>query len=187
MMLAVLPSNQPEREATMNSVLSTKRSWFSARHWQTKPSDDATLVPDDSNVAIDRKNDGLLVPLLSVDKRISLVIALLITFCCGVAAALAWQSSRQAASVPLSAPTSVALSPTLKEQLEATSSGLAAVRQSVDELSGGLEQMRRDITNLQTTEQAIFDKISEPPPRPAAAAPPPRSTPRPSQAPPPAR
>jgi hypothetical protein len=180
MMLAVLPSNQPETgRQQMNSVPSATRSWFSARHWQTKPGD-ATLVPDDSNVAIGPKNDGLLIKLLSVDKRISLVVALVITFCTGVAAALTWQSSRQAA-VPQSAPTSVDLSPTLKEQLEATSSGLAAVRQSVDELSSGLEQMRRDITNLQTTGQALFDKLSEPPPRPAAA-PPPKPTPRPSQA-----
>ncbi len=169
----------------MNSVPSTTRSWFSARDWQTKPGD-PTLVPDDSNVVIGPKNDGLLIKLLSVDKRISLVVALLITFCTGVAAALTWQSSRQAGAVPQSAQTSVALSPALKDQLEATSSGLAAVRQSVDELSSGLEQMRRDITNLQTSEQALFDKLSEPPPRPAAA-PPPKSTPRPSQAPTPGR
>jgi hypothetical protein len=115
-----------------------------------------------------------------LDKRISLTIAFLITFCIGVAAALVWQPSRLVVSVPQAAP-----APTLEEQLEATSSGLAAVRQSVDELSSGLEQMRRDITNLQTTEQALFDKISEPPPRPADA--PPRSTPRASQAPIPAR
>jgi hypothetical protein len=170
----------------MNSELSTKRSWFSARHWQTKPSHDATLVPDDSNVAIGPENNGLPIKLLSVDKRISLIIALLITFCGGVAAALTWQSSRPAASVPQSTATPVALSPTLEEQFEATSSGLAAVRQSIDELSTGVEQMRRDITNLQTTEQALFDKMSEPPPRPAAA-PPPKSTPRPSGAPTPAR
>jgi hypothetical protein len=74
----------------------------------------------------------------------------------------------------------------MEQQLEAMSSGLAAVQQSVNELSSGLGQMRRDITTLQTTEQAVFDKISEPPPR-SAIAPPARSTPRPSQAPTPAR
>jgi uncharacterized coiled-coil protein SlyX len=89
-------------------------------------------------------------------------------------------SSRQVVSAP-----AVALPSTLEQRLEAMSSRLAAVRQSVDELSGGLGQMRRDITNLQTTEQALFDKISEPPPRPAA--PPARSTSRPSQTPTPAR
>jgi hypothetical protein len=121
-----------------------------------------------------------------LDKRISLAIALLIIFCIGVAAASVWQSSRQVASVPQAAPAPVALSPTLEQQLEAMSSGLAAVQQSVNELSSGLKQMRRDITTLQTTEQAVFDKISEPPLRPAAA-PPARSMPRPSRAPTPAR
>ena len=64
------------------------------------------------------------------------------------------------------------------------SSGLAAIRQSVDELANGLGQMKRDITNLQTTEQALFDKVSEPPRSAAGSA---RSTPRPSQGPTPVR
>jgi hypothetical protein len=121
-----------------------------------------------------------------LDKRTSLAIALLIIFCVGVATAAVWQSSRQVVSVPQAAPAPVALSPTMEQQLEAMSSGLAAVQQSVNELASGLGQMRREITTLQMTEQAVFDKISEPPPRPAAA-PPARSTPRPSQAPTPAR
>jgi uncharacterized coiled-coil protein SlyX len=121
-----------------------------------------------------------------LDKR-SLAIAFLIISCIGgVAAALVWQSSRQVISVPQAAAAPVALSQTLEQQLEAMSSGLAAVQQSVDELSSGLGQMRREITNLQTTEQALIDKISEPPRRPAAA-PPARSTPRASQASNPAR
>jgi hypothetical protein len=118
-----------------------------------------------------------------LDKRISLAIAFLIIFCIGVAAALVWQSSRQVVSVPQSTSVPVVLSPTLKERLETMSSGFAAISQSLDELANGLGQMRRDITNLRTTEQALFDKISEPRP---AAAPPTRSTPRPSQAPTPA-
>jgi hypothetical protein len=107
-----------------------------------------------------------------LDKRTSLTIAFLIIFCIGgVAAALVWQSSRQVIFVPQAAPAPVALSPTLEKQLEVMSSVLAAVQQNVDELSSGLGQMKRDITNLQTTEQALFDKISEPSPRPAAAQP----------------
>jgi hypothetical protein len=168
----------------MNSVLSSTRSWFSAGHWRTQPSDDATLVPDDPNVSVAPKNDGPLSKLL--DRRISLAIAFLITFCVGVAAALVWQSSRPILSGPQAAPAPAALSPTLERQFEAMSSGLAAVQQSIDELSSGLGQMRRDLTNLQASEQALFDKISEPPQRPAAA-PAPRSTPRSSQAPTPAR
>jgi hypothetical protein len=117
-----------------------------------------------------------------LDKRISLAIAFLIIFCIGgVSAALVWQSSREVVTVPRAAPAPVALSPTLEQQFEAMSSGLSEIRQSVDELAKGLGQMRRDITNVQTTEQALFEKITEPPPRPAGA-PPVRSTLRRSQA-----
>ncbi len=49
--------------------------------------------------------------------------------------------------------------------------------------SNGLGQIRHDITDLQTAQQALFDKMSEPPPRPAAA-PTTKPAPRPSQAPP---
>jgi hypothetical protein len=118
-----------------------------------------------------------------LDKRISLAIAFLIIFCIGgVGAALVWQSSRLVVSVPQAAPAPVAPSPTLEQQLDAMSSDLAAVQQSVNELSSGLGQIRRDIANLKTTEQTLVEKISEPPPRPAAALPG-RSMPRPYQAP----
>jgi uncharacterized coiled-coil protein SlyX len=152
----------------------------------------------------------LLIKSSLLDKRISLAIAFLIIFSVGVAASFVWRSSRQVVSVPQAAPAPTALSPSLEQQLEAMSSSLAAVRQSVDGLSSGLAQiqqleamssslaavrqsvdglssglaqMKRDITNLQTTAQALFDKISEPPPRPAAVLPPARSTPRLPQAP----
>jgi hypothetical protein len=60
---------------------------------------------------------------------------------------------------------------------------LAAVRQSVDQLAAGQEQMTREITKLQVTEQYILDKMSTPPPRPAPTAAR-KPAPRPSQAPP---
>jgi hypothetical protein len=125
------------------------------------------------------KNSGFLIKSALHDKRMAIPIALLITFCTGLAAGLVWQSSRQVVSVPQAALAPVGHSPTLEQQLEAMSSGLAAVQQSIDGLSSSLGQMRRDVTNLQTTELACVDKISEPPPRPTAA-PPARSTPRPS-------
>jgi hypothetical protein len=81
-------------------------------------------------------------------------------------------SVAQAASRMI-APGAPAGSPDL-EQLKAMSLGLAVVRQSVDQLAAqvaaGQEQMTRDITKLQAAEQDILHKISEPPPRPAAAA-----------------
>jgi hypothetical protein len=132
------------------------------------------------------KNSGFLIKSSLLDKRVALAIGLLITFCSGLAAGFAWRSSKQVPSVRAGASVPVALSPTLKEQIETMSSGLAAIGQSIDKLANGLGQMRRDITDLQTTEQAVFDKTSESPPRPAGA-PPAKSTPRRSHAPTPAR
>ena len=67
---------------------------------------------------------------------------------------------------------SAALSPD-QEELKALSAHLADVRQRVDEiaaqLAAGQEQVTRDINKLQEVEQDILDKISAPPPRPAAA------------------
>jgi septal ring factor EnvC (AmiA/AmiB activator) len=166
----------------MSSTLSSARSRFSSG--AAKPSVDASLIPADQNVSADQKNDRFSIRRLLLDRRILLAMALLLVFCIGVAAALVWQSSRgPIASNPQAVLAPAASSSNLEQQLEAMSSGLAVVRQSIDELASGLGQMRRDITNLQTAEQALFDKLSESPPRPAAAQPP-KSVPRPPQSPP---
>jgi hypothetical protein len=78
------------------------------------------------------------------------------------------------------------------EQLKAMSLGLAAMRQSIEQLAAGQERMTQDITKLQAAEEkasmsgstfdgvaaarsgnvtrrSILHKISTPPPRPAAA------------------
>jgi len=48
--------------------------------------------------------------------------------------------------------------------------GLATVRQRVDQLAAGQEQMTRDFTaKLQVAERNILDKISVPPAQPVAA------------------
>jgi hypothetical protein len=147
----------------MNSTLSSARSWLSASHWQSKLSNDATLVPDDPSVSIGTKDDGLPIKWPLLGTQTLRVIAFLITVCVVVAAALAWQSSRQTtASIPQTAP--VSPSPNSEQQLETISLSLRALGQSVDEIAASIGQMRRDITNLQTSEQALFDKISEPPP-----------------------
>src|SRR5215831_4703198 len=62
-----------------------------------------------------------------------------------------------------------------QEELKAISFGLADIRQRVDEiaaqLAAGQEQMTRDFANkMQAVEQDILDKVSAPPPRPAAPA-----------------
>jgi hypothetical protein len=114
----------------------------------------------------------------------------LIAFCVGVAATLAWQSYGDAArevvaskypqlgwlapepAVAQTAPdTIVPAGPSPNQQeLKAMSLALAAVRQRVDQLAAGQEQMTRAFTTkVQTAEQNILDKISVPPPAAAPA------------------
>jgi len=114
----------------------------------------------------------------------------LITFCVGVAAALVWQSygdaaremiassypqlgwlAPQAAVAQTVPDPSAAATPSLDgQEFKAISLNLAAVRQRVDQLAAVQEQMTRDFTTkLQAAEQEILDKISVPPPQPAAA------------------
>jgi hypothetical protein len=116
----------------------------------------------------------------------------LMTFGIGVVATLAWQSYGDAAremiarssprlawlapatpAVPVTQADPAALFPD-QEELKAISFGLAGVRQRVDQiaaqLAAGQEQMTGDLTNkLNAAEQDILDKISAPPPQPAAA------------------
>jgi hypothetical protein len=119
---------------------------------------------------------------------------LLITFCIGVAVALAWQSYGDAAremiansspqlswlapqtAVAQTAPDTIAATTSSPgpQELKAVSANLAAVRQKVDQLAAqvvaGQEQMARDFTaKLYATEPDILDKISVPPSQPAAA------------------
>jgi hypothetical protein len=109
----------------------------------------------------------------------------------GVAATLAWQSygdaaremisssspqfgwlAPQAAPIAQTAPNMIA-PPTApspdRQQADAMSLSLTALRQSIYQLAAGQEQMTRDITKMRAAEQDILDKISALPPRPAAA------------------
>jgi hypothetical protein len=113
----------------------------------------------------------------------------LIAFCVGVTATLAWQSYGDTvremiansypqlgwlapqAAVAQTAPTTIAMatpSPD-RQELRVMSFDLAALRQRVDEIAAGQDRIARDITTkLQAAEQDILDKISVPPPQPAA-------------------
>jgi len=170
--------------------MSSTRSEFSAGRRPTKPSVAPTLQPADFKddwFPSERRR--------SLANRASRALArFLITLCIGVAGTLAWQSygdaaremiasaspqlgwlAPQAAPVGRTAPDVIAPTATAApsadpQQLNAMSLGLAAVRQSVDQLAAGQEQMTRDITKLQTTTQGILDNIAAPPPRPAGAA-----------------
>ncbi len=172
----------------MSSTLGRTRSESSTGLWGTELPVDATLR------SADLKNDRFPSKRPSPGKRASHALArFLITFCMGVAATLAWQSygdaaremiassapqlgwlAPQVAPVAQTAPNMIAPAATTapspdRQQLNAMSLGLAAVRQSVDQLAAGQEQITRDITKLRAAEQDILDKISAPPPRPAAA------------------
>ncbi len=57
------------------------------------------------------------------------------------------------------------------EQVQQMAKDLAEVRQAIEQLGAGQEQMARDIAKLQATNQGILDKVAAPLPRPAAAAP----------------
>jgi hypothetical protein len=170
----------------MSSTLSPTRS-NSADRWRTEQSVDAMAHPVD----FDRLWSSRKRPL---GRRVSSALArFLTTFCFGVGATLAWQSygdeargmiavsSPQLAwlapqaSLPQTVPDVVAptapvvLSPNL-EQFNALSLSLAAMRQRMDQLAIGQQRMAGDIAKLQADEQDMVQKISTPPPRPAAAA-----------------
>src|SRR5260370_38980121 len=153
----------------MSSTLSPTQSRFSEGRWVTEPSVHAPLQPTD----LDR------VPSPSIRKRASRALArFLITFCIGVATALAWQSYGDAAremiaisfpwlgwlapqAVPVAQSAPVAPSPD-QEQLKAMLFGLAGMRQHVEQIAtqiaAGQEQGTRDIpTKLHTPEQTILD------------------------------
>ncbi len=116
---------------------------------------------------------------------------LLIAFCVGIAATLAWQSygdmardmiahqspqlgwlapqpaTAQAAPAAIVSPVSSAD----PQALKAISLDLAALRQRVELLAAGQNQMMREITaRLQAAQQEIVDKVSASPPQPAPAA-----------------
>jgi hypothetical protein len=164
----------------MSTTISS-RQYKSAPRWtDEKPSGDATVRQTDMDWSSSKR--------LPLGKRASRV-PLLITFCIGLVAALAWQAYGDAARetiastsprlgwlAPPAAPVTQAApavpSPD-QEDLKAISFGLAAVRQRVDQiaadLAAGQDQMTRDIGQLLAAEQDILDKmISAPPPQPAA-------------------
>jgi hypothetical protein len=150
--------------------------------WGTEPSIDETPLR--------AANDQFPSERPSLGKRGSRALArFVITFCVGVAATLAWQSYGDAArqmiaslSPQLSglasqgapfaqtppdkiAPAVLATPSSDQQQLNA----IALMRQSIDQLTAGQQQITREITKLRAAEQEILDKISVPPPRPAAA------------------
>src|SRR5712691_5447958 len=167
----------------MAATLSTARSKFPADRWPTEPSAEAMIHPVD----LDRRTKQP-----SLGKRALRRLArFLIVLCIGVAATLAWQSYGDAAremiassspqlswlapqaiaqSAPnIAAPTVPAAPSADVQQLQKTSLDLAALRQSLDQIAAGQQQMTDGIAKLQAVEQDILNKISVPSPQPATA------------------
>jgi hypothetical protein len=179
------PQTSLKRGMLMSSTLSPAQSEFSAARWATEPSvDDAS--------PLDLKDGRRSNKPPSLSKRASRALTgSWLRFASVFAATLAWQAHGDAARgifanssetlVWLAPPpdlqiVSGAVAPAAPvapsadvEQLKTTSLGLALMRQSVDQLVAGQEQMARDIAKLQAVEQDILRKISEPPPRAAVA------------------
>ncbi len=166
----------------MSSTLSRPRSEISTSLWGTEPLVDATLPPVDLDRLPSKRP--------SLGKRASRALArFVITFCIGVAATLAWQFygdtaremiassspqlswlAPQAAPVAQTPPDRVAPAvPAAPSSDLQQLNAIAMVRQRIDQLAAGQEQMTREITKMRAAEQEILDKISVPPPRPAAA------------------
>jgi hypothetical protein len=164
----------------MAHTLGSTQSEFPEDRWPTEPPIQARIRPTDRWIEQP-----------SLGKRASRALArFLIIFCIGVVAAFVWQSYGDAArqmianSSPqlrwlapqiaaptapdMAAPTVTATPSPDVQQLKAMSLGLAALRQSVEQLAAAHQQMTDEIAKLQATEQEILDKVSAPP-RPTAA------------------
>jgi hypothetical protein len=163
----------------MSSTLSRTQSRFSGGRWISEPSVEAPLQPVDLDRFQGRRP--------SPGKRASRApVRFLTVFCIGVAATLAWQSSGDtvreivassspklvwlapAAPIEQAAPARVPSSPDMDE-LKVISQGLAVVRQGIDQLAAGQQQITREIARLQAINQDSFDRISAPPSSPIAA------------------
>jgi hypothetical protein len=164
----------------MAYTLGSTQSEFPEDRWPTEPPIQARIRPTDRWIEQP-----------SLGKRASRALArFLIIFFIGVVAAFVWQSYGDAArqmianSSPqlrwlapqiaaqaapdMAAPTVTATPSPDVQQLKAMSLGLAALRQSVEQLAAAHQQMTDEIAKLQATEQEILDKVSAPP-RPTAA------------------
>ena len=169
--------------ASMDPVFRPTQSEFSNHPRAARPSLDATKG---SSVAATPKRP-------SFGKRgLRGFVRLLIIFCAGVGTTLAWQSygdaaramiansspqlawlAPQTAPVAPTAPDAVAPAVATSSDMQQLAFGLAAVRQSVDQLTAqfaaGQQQTGGDIAKVQADGQEILRKLSTPPPRPAAA------------------
>jgi len=156
------------------SIDATKQSEFLARRGVIRPGIEAMTRSPPKTVRP------------SLSRRVSrALVRFLIIFSIGISATLAWQSYGDAgrAMVANSSPQLGWLAPaplvqsaaigTPSPELQQLAFGLAAMRQSMDQLVAQLaadqQQMAAEIAKLQGHEEEILRKLSAAPPRPAAA------------------
>ena len=107
----------------------------------------------------------------------------LLAICIGVVATLAWQSYGEAAKqmfaakAPVAQTASAAVAPSVPvapsidpAEVHQIAKDLAALRQTVAQITAGQDQMARKVDRLQAAVQEILAKIPEPPPPPPIAA-----------------
>src|SRR6516165_536446 len=104
---------------------------------------------------------------------------LLAIFCIGFAATVAWLAAKQmfAAKAPVAQTASAAVAPSVPvapsidpAEVHQIAKDLAALRQTVAQITAGQDQMARKVDRLQAADQEILAKIPEPPPPPPIAA-----------------
>jgi hypothetical protein len=172
-----------ENEMQMNARAKPTQSEFVADSRHAKPSVDPPAIR-----LADLKNDlfrngrpslGGLDPLGSLGRLDPLSFArYLITFSVGLAVALAWQSysgaTREAASLKAisldreSLRQSIDRIATSQEQM--TRSIERGIERGIDRLAASQEETTREISDLQTVEQFLLDRVSALPQRPAPSA-----------------
>ena len=125
-----------------------------------------------------RSSIGNLDPLALLGRLDPLAFArYLITFSIGMAVALAWQSyggaTREAASLKAISLDRDAVRQSLDRIVTSVASSqeqmTRRLERSIDRLAAGQEQTTREISDLQTVEQYVLDRISTLPPRSAPA------------------
>jgi hypothetical protein len=87
----------------------------------------------------------------------------------GIVAALVWESHGDVAKETIAAASLKEISPALEVMRQnlntlatSTATNQAQMMRSIDQLAAGQEHMTREITEMQTVEQYILDKISTP-------------------------
>jgi hypothetical protein len=177
------PLGEHEREVEMNARPKPTQSEFAADPWHVKPSVDppAISLADLKNDLFGRERPSLrsLDPLGSLGRLHPLAFArYLITFSVGLAVALAWQSysgtTREAASLK-----TISLDrDAVRQSIDRLAASLAtsqeqmtrSIERGIDRLAANQEEATREITDLQTVDQYLLDRVSTLPQRLAPAA-----------------